>query len=164
MNLRIEPLRPDAAPASIEGGRHLLGEYRAFMENATGFRSDRLAREIEDLPLSYSGEMRLLLAFRDAEPVGCIAFRPLPEMPGQGVGEVKRMWVTEKARGSGIAAALTQAVLELARQEGYRAASLDTEPATMPAAFRLYQRLGFRPCPPYREATEGIVYLRYDLV
>lgn len=161
MTLRIEPLRFDAEPSSVEAARMLLTEYLAFAEGSSGFQMNRLAQEIQDLPASYASQ--LLIAYRDDVPVGCVALRPLADRAEEKGAEMKRMWVRESARRNGVAEALATALIDLARIQGHRAIYLDTEPGAMDAAYRLYLRLGFRPCEPYRDASDRVAYLRLAL-
>ena len=69
-------------------------------------------------------------------------------------GEIKSMHVAEVARGRGIARALLDELVDLARRRGYDAVSLET--GTMDAfapARALYERNGFRTCPPFGDYT-----------
>jgi hypothetical protein len=59
---------------------------------------------------------------------------------------------------------LTVAVLERALAAGRKAVFLDTAPASMAAAHRLYLDLGFEPCARYNDnPVEGLVYLKKNL-
>ena len=91
--------------------------------------------------------------------LGCGALAPVDA----GSGEVKSMRTTEAARGRGVASVVLAAVLAEARSRGYEAVLLETgtEPFFAPAR-RLYERHGFRPCPPfgaYREDPHSAYYL-----
>ena len=100
---------------------------------------------------------------RDGGPLlGCGALAPLDAVSG----EVKSMRTTVSARGRGIATLLLAAVLEDARDRGYRSVLLETgtDPFFTPAR-RLYERHGFRPCAPfgpYREDPHS-AYFALDL-
>jgi GNAT superfamily N-acetyltransferase len=55
---------------------------------------------------------------------------------------------------------LTQAVLDRAAAVGCKAVFLDTVPAAMDAAYRLYLHMGFEPCASYNgNPEEEIAYL-----
>jgi hypothetical protein len=55
-------------------------------------------------------------------------------------------------------------VLDRARAAQRTAVYLDTAPASMGSANRLYLELGFKPCAPYNDnAMEGITYLSLSL-
>lgn len=62
-----------------------------------------------------------------------------------GFAEVKRMYVREAARGEGIAQALLAHIEDVTKAAGVRLLRLETG-VRQPAAIRLYERVGFRPC------------------
>ena len=87
----------------------------------------------------------LLARLRDGEAIGCVGLRPI-DPPG--CCEMKRLYVTPRARGLGLGKALVEAVLAEAQRIGYREIRLDTLP-TMDEAIGLYGRLGFETIAPY---------------
>jgi ribosomal protein S18 acetylase RimI-like enzyme len=98
-----------------------------------------LEEELATLDRFY---LAVVLAFEGERTVGCGALRIIEP----GVGEMKRVYVRPEARGSGVARALTLALLEQAK--GLNVVRLDTLPS-MVSAIRLYESLGFRPTGPY---------------
>ena len=85
------------------------------------------------------------LAFAGDVGVGCVALRPL----GDGVAEVKRMFVDAEWRGRGVGRALMDAVIAGARAREYATLRLGTLD-DMHAALSLYRSLGFMPVERYR--------------
>lgn len=163
---RIEPLTADPRPELLDAARAMLREYRDFARVAagTGFNMAKLEREIAELPQSQlMPGGGYLVAWINNEPAGGVAIRPLPEVLPERATELKRLWVREAARGRGVAEALVQAVIDQARATGSTALYLDTEPARMPAAVRLYRRLGFVDCPLYKPSDEGVAAFRLVL-
>ena len=75
---------------------------------------------------------------------GCVALRRVDA----GSGEMKRMFVRERYRGSGLGRRLALAVIQAARKSGYGRVVLDTLPKLAPA-IALYRDLGFRETGPY---------------
>ena len=64
--------------------------------------------------------------------------------------EVKSMHTAESARGRGVARAVLDHLLRVARERGYRRVSLETGVMEAFAPARaLYARAGFRPCGPF---------------
>lgn len=86
-----------------------------------------------------------LLAYLDGRPVGSGAFRPLE--PGA-VAELRRLFVSTKARRRGVAWALLERLQDEACSLGYRCLRLETGHKQLPA-MALYERFGFRPIPPF---------------
>lgn len=115
--------------------------------------------EVASLPGKYAPPRGALLLARDAggKPSGCVALQPIePET----CCEMKRLYVSPSARGSGLGARLVDAILREAGRIGYREMRLDTLP-DMHAALSLYRRSGFEEMPPYYESpVAGTVFMR----
>lgn len=113
------------------------------------------------------------------EIVGCVALRALDSddpdpdpdpdtdrsKTGRGFCEMKRLYVTPVARGSGLGAKLVDAIIQHARSlDRYRGIRLDTLPGEMMVAARaLYYKRGFRRIAPYYETPiEGTIFLELE--
>jgi putative acetyltransferase len=132
--LRDDPGRPDVVV--------LLEEHLADMWAASPPESVHALD-----PAALGGEGIAFWTVRvDGEPVGCGALAPLDAVSG----EVKSMRTAASARGRGIATILLAAILDEARRREYRCLYLETgtQPFFAPAR-RLYERHGFRSCPPF---------------
>lgn len=86
--------------------------------------------------------MFLLPRDADGTALGCGGLRAL----GDGVGEIKRMYVEPAARGTGVAIAVLRAVEERARRLGWTELRLETGDA-QPDAIRCYTREGYTESP-----------------
>lgn len=164
--ITVTELDSSAPPAAIAQARTLLLEYGRFViaqPGAARFCFGSLEKEAERLPVSYieSGG-GCLLATIEAEPVGFVAWRSIgaSSVVVARAWELKRLWVRPQARGLGLGRQLTQAILDLARAARRTAVYLDTVPAAMATAHRLYQEMGFVPCAPYNDQPlDGIAYM-----
>lgn len=87
-----------------------------------------------------------VIATLDGKPVGCGALRPWDE----DTVEIKRMFVEERSRGSGVAAAILRELERLAQEFGYKRMILETG-VRQPEAIALYTRHGFIKTEPFGE-------------
>ncbi|MEV6598619.1 GNAT family N-acetyltransferase [Actinoplanes sp. NPDC051346] len=78
----------------------------------------------------------------DGEAVGCGALRPLDAASA----EIKRMYVTPPARGTGVATRLLQTLETTALERGWSTLRLETGTA-QPEAQRFYRREGYQDIP-----------------
>jgi len=131
-------------PDDIAAVRRLFLAYAQSLEFSLCFQG--FDEELAGLPGKYASEARgaLLLAKVNGQAVGVVGLRDL----GDGIAEMKRLYIDPAGRGHNFGRALTDAVLTEARRFGYRALRLDTFPS-MVAANRIYDALGFRDIPPY---------------
>ena len=145
-------ITPAASPRDIEDIRVLFGEYSALVAEALCFQN--FDRELDALPGDYAPPGGVLLIARDADAAaGCVALRRLDGA----TGEMKRMYVREGYRGSGLGRRLALAVIEEARNRRYARVLLDTLPKLAPA-IALYRDLGFRETAAYLASpTPGAV-------
>ena len=118
-------------------------EYSELVSEALCFQG--FDQELASLPGAYGPPSGALLVARDdGAAAGCVALRRLDS----GTGEMKRMYVREPYRGSGLGRRLALAIIEEAKQRDYARIVLDTLPK-LSAAIALYRELGFRETGPY---------------
>jgi len=123
--------------------RVLFEEYSALVAEALCFQN--FDAELEALPGAYAPPGGALLIARDGdEAAGCVALRQLDAS----TGEMKRMYVRERHRGSGLGRRLALAIIEEAKQRKFKRMVLDTLPK-LETAIALYRDLGFRETAPY---------------
>ena len=122
----------------IAQARGLFREYETWIQTDLCFQS--FEQELAGLPGKYAPpEGRLLLAFQDGQLAGCVALRKI----GEGVCEMKRLFVRPDFHGKGLGRRLIDQVVKEAREIGYQRMRLDTLPPRMNKAIELYRRLGF---------------------
>jgi len=143
----------------IESAKTLFVEYAESLGFDLSFQD--FDEELANLPGDYGPPAGcLLLADYKGRPAGCVALRRL----GEGICEMKRLYVRPELRGLGIGRALAEAVIEQARKIGYDCMRLDTVPS-MTGARALYVSLGFKRTGPYRyNPIEGAVFMELLLV
>jgi GNAT superfamily N-acetyltransferase len=139
-------------------GRALFTDYAASLGVDLTFQD--FAGELRDLQRMYGAPSGCLLLARSAQAtIGCIGVRALS---GHDC-EMKRLYVRDVARGSGLGRTLALRAIDWARAAGYQRMCLDTL-ADMSAAQRLYAQLGFVPIEPYyRTPLSGTLFMALEL-
>lgn len=133
--------------------RDMLREYERALGVDLCFQN--FERELSELPGTYAPpDGRLLLAWHESGPIGCVALQRVDAARG----EMKRLYVRPTARGLGIGRLLVTTILEAAKSVGYSQLVLDTLPSMIEAQ-RLYEQYGFSEIEPYR--PNPIVGSRY---
>jgi putative acetyltransferase len=136
-----DPLRPDV--------RALLGDHLSFSRSVTP-RNQVHALDEEGL---LDSDVTLFSARRGGVLVGTAALRRLEV----GHAELKSMHTAAVARRQGVGRAMVDHLLSVAAAQGYERVSLET--GAMDAfgpARALYERAGFRPCPPFGEYADKL--------
>lgn len=155
-------------PEDIEAVRALAREFVAYAmtqdpdaQDADAFKGSEA--QLAALPGMFGPpDGAFLLATVDGAPAGCVAHYS----HGDGVCEMKRMYVRPQFRGLKLGQALVDALLAQARAQGFRRMALDSF-HTLEAAHRLCERAGFAFCAPTVELPEKyrgkIVFMERDL-
>ena len=149
MQITIEAERPDSPDASAlieELEDHLSGLYAP--ENRHGLSVARLINEGVDFFVLRVG----------GAPAGCGGIKLVP---GE-YGELKRMYVRPQFRGQRLGELLIARLAEHARAHGQRLLRLETG-VHQHAAIALYERVGFRPIPPFGTYPDDDVSRCYEL-
>ncbi|MFZ5557527.1 MAG: GNAT family N-acetyltransferase [Pseudomonadota bacterium] len=148
-------IRRAESAADFALARQLFREYAQALGVDLCFQG--FDAELQALESMYGPPAGCLLLAGDA--AGCVAVRDL----GDGVCEMKRLYVRPAGRGSGLGRALAEQALAFARTAGYRRVVLDTLP-DMAVAQGLYRDLGFSAGPAYySNPLPGVIYLTLNL-
>jgi GNAT superfamily N-acetyltransferase len=143
--------------------RRLLRGYGEYLAaNSAGAANiciEGYAEELERLTDKYAV---LLLAMVDGTATGCVALRRIPA--DALACEMKRLWVEGAFRGLRLGRRLVEEAIEWAKQMGFGTMYLDTVPAAMPEANRLYAAMGSVPTERYNENfLAGVEFFRLSL-
>ena len=147
-----------ATPEEIAMMRELFEEYQRSLGFDLCFQN--FDRELAQLPGAYAPpDGWLLLATLESKPVGCAGIRKI----GDGICELKRMYVRPDARGQKLGRQLALLLIEKAKEIGYATMRLDTI-ATMVEAIALYRSLGFQAIEPYyKNPVPGALFMELKL-
>lgn len=157
MSLLIIRLAETAA--DLAAVRALCRDYRALLDARWPDYPQFLQRyyseeKFEDLlarlpELHRAPEGAIFVADLEGEVVGCGMTHKIAE----GICEIKRVYVTDAARGHGAGRRLCQAAMARARADGYARMVLDTT-TRLTEAIALYEKLGFAPIAPFYDPPE----------
>ena len=137
-------IRAAETAADLTAARLLFEAYAESLDFSLCFQG--FEDELANLPGRYAVAQKgaLLLGVIDGRSLGVVGLRDL----GDGICEMKRLYIDPEGRGRNLGRLLADAVIAEARRHGYRLMRLDTLPR-MVAANRIYDALGFRDIPPY---------------
>ena len=135
----------------VQWCRQRYADMPWFVEAVFGHQS--FGGELEMLAAKYGPpDGRTLIAELDGEVVAGVACHRFAD----GVCELKRLYVGEDARGHGLGRRLTEAMMALARDDGYSTMVLDTADR-LTEAISLYRTTGFEPVPAYQAYPEALL-------
>ncbi len=132
--------------------KELFIEYSHIQGAESCFKS--FDKELNDLAGFYQGG-GLFVGYENGNPVACIALRKINEEKC----EAKRLFIRPEHRGNGYARLMIHAMLDKARELGFREVSFTTKPSVMQVGYGLYQRMGFEEV----AEEDGIVTMRMTL-
>jgi putative acetyltransferase len=120
----------------------LIAELDAYLSSLYPAESNHFL----DLDQLSRPEIRFFVARSDGTALACGALR----VDSEGYGEIKRMYVSPRARGAGLGRALLGAIEARAGQEGLRVLRLETG-IHQAEALALYRSAGYVDCAPFGE-------------
>lgn len=157
-------IAPASAQADIEAVRALCRQFEAGLRRRyeqqiwlveTYIEPESWFEELRDIETIYGPpEGQILLARLGGAPAGCVMMRRLED----GICEMKRLFVSENARGVSLGRRLCEAMIAVARERGYRRMRLDVG-YRQSEAKKLYASLGFRPISPYSQVPHQVAEL-----
>jgi putative acetyltransferase len=138
-----------ATSSDIADAKRLFVEYQTEFGFTPCFQNFQY--EIDTLPGKYAEPAGCLLIARDSQgnASGTAALRPLDFAD---TCEMKRLYVTPAARGTGLGQRLMNAIFASARERGYKRMRLDTIRGKMDRAIAMYRAAGFHEIPPWYES------------
>jgi len=170
------PARSSDRPAGRPGARQdvVLDVVAWDDEDARGlrramwaFNADRYPELVPDEPdLGFAsddarqgvGALVTWVARVDGAPAGCLTLRSPRAGYPDGSVELKKMFVADEARGTGVARALLAAAHDEARARGFTSTVLGTG-IRQPEAVTLYLSAGYRPTAPFTDPAGDFLTL-----
>lgn len=125
---QVDPTDPDARTAVQRYFDELDRRFDGGFDPGTG----------DDPGLYRPPHGTFVVARSDGDPVACGAAQPL----GEGVAEIKRMWVRDDWRGAGLGARMLRRLEDDAHAAGHTVVRLDTN-SVLTDAIAMYERSGY---------------------
>ena len=137
---------------------NLFNEYANSLNISLDFQN--FTEELNIINSMYGSPTGcLLLVYEQEEAVACAAYRKI----GDGICELKRMYIKPNYRRKGIGQKLVDLLCEKAKQNGYYLMRLDTLDSMLPA-LHLYRSNGFKDIAAYyHNPNDGVVYMEKQL-
>jgi GNAT superfamily N-acetyltransferase len=120
----------------LQAARETVGRY--FAEIGRRFGYVATGESEKDAQLLVPPHGAFIVAVDDGEPVACGGVQSI----GEGVAEIKRMWVHDDWRGAGPGLRLLRHLEDVAGSLGHRIVRLDTN-AALKEAIGMYERAGY---------------------
>ncbi|MFX0000370.1 MAG: GNAT family N-acetyltransferase [Candidatus Hodarchaeota archaeon] len=138
--------------------KEIFIEYANYLAIDLDFQN--FDEELKNIQGNYSPpEGCILLAYFEGKIAGCVAVRKLQD----DICEMKRLYVRPNYQNKTIGKELSKAIIQKAKEIGYKYMRLDTLPF-MKAALKIYASLGFKEIAPYRyNPIEGAKYFELKL-
>ena len=133
-------------PPASRDAQWCMAEHFSELDRrfSTGFQHD--CSIAEDLAVMAPPKGWILIARIYDEPVGCGTLTA----HGEGLGEIKRVWLADRLRGLGAGRRLMAALEDLARTAGVTRLRLDTN-ESLAEAQALYRSMGYREIPRFND-------------
>ena len=158
--LLVRAATVDLSPvdAASPEAREAIAAYFAEIDGRFDFGFDAGDLMDEDARTLRAPGGLFLLARSEGRAVACGGLRDL----GDGLAEVKRMWVGDDWRGAGLGGRLLRTLEEHARGLGHRTLRLDTNGALV-EAIAMYDRSGYRRIGRYNDNPYAQVWFEKSL-
>jgi putative acetyltransferase len=142
----------------LEEVRNIFIEYAEFLQVDLCFQD--FEKELQTLHQVYAQPKGcIILAKEEEKVVGCIALKPI----GDGVCEMKRLYVRPIARGKSLGKILVEELIDFAKKAEYKTMKLDTL-TTLTQAVELYRSMGFTETKPYVfNPLQEVLYFELNL-
>ncbi|UCE61121.1 MAG: GNAT family N-acetyltransferase [Phycisphaerales bacterium] len=130
----------EATNADTEQVKEIV--FTALTEYGLSHDSSGVDSDLEDIEANYirAGGTFEVVEDDDGRIIGCVGLHRI----GEGVCELRKMYLKREARGKGLGKTLLKRSIERAGKLGFRRVELETA-APLKEAIALYEQYGFRP-------------------
>lgn len=151
--VRVDAVRPDTSAAAFAARAY----YSELADRFPGGFDPGVGGAIADPSITPPAGLLLVATLRE-DTVGCGALT----FQGDGLAEVKRVWVAPSARGLGLGRRIMADLEDRARAAGVRTLRLDTNDS-LTEAIALYRKLGYAEVERYNDNPYAQLWFAKDL-
>ncbi len=149
-----ESIKLATSPEDVDAVKEMFVEYADWLGVSLHFQA--FDEELATFPAVYDF---LLIAHVGDEVAGAVALKSL----GDGICEMKRLYVRDAFKQRGLGRKLSEALVAEAKQRGYNRMRLDTLPR-LEVAVAMYRDMGFVEIPAYyNNPIDDVIYLELVL-
>ena len=144
----------------LDATQKIFIEYQQFLGIDLCFQD--FEKELKNLDKIYAAPQGCIILAKTPqnEVIGCVALKPI----GDGVCEMKRLYVQSTYRGYALGKRLVQELLHFARKANYHTMKLDTL-TSLNEAITLYRNFGFIETTPYVfNPLTNVLYFELNLL
>jgi putative acetyltransferase len=153
-NYTIRSWQPDDRQAAADVIQNALAEYGLGWEPDG---ADRDVLEVEEYYLARGGEFWVIE--HEGEIIGTSAYYPYPHR-GEKAVEIRKMYLSQKARGQGLGRHLLGKLERSILAHGYHEIWIETA-SVLTAAVKLYEANGYQPATGAETARCDRVYVKH---
>jgi len=155
--ITIRPITQEQIPAAKETIISAWNEVFGTDRTVEGWEKHGHFDDLNDVEHKFISFFVLL---DEGAVVGTAGIKPL----GDGICELKRMWLLKPYRGKGWGGKLLDSLVADAITHGFKHMRLEVwMPQRQQLALNFYQRHGFYEIPAYRESREGALFMAKSL-
>lgn len=155
--IEIRPIQqhevPEAKRVIFSVAFEIFREASTLEESIAKYSAQGKLSEMDDVQKNYfNNGGTFLVTVSDGRIIGTGAIRFLEE----GVCELKRLWLLLEYNKQGHGYRMMEELLRIARQKGYKAMRLLTDPIVQKNAVEFYKRLGFYVIPSFGDDPDDM--------
>ena len=151
---RLEPTEWAAAKRVVYCVAHTLFNDPLPLEESIAYHEARHElKDMDDIQKNYFENGGVFLVMTDNDQIiGTGAIRSL----GDGICELKRLWLLTEYQGKGLGYRMLQELLSIAGVKNYQRIRLETDYDAQKQAYNFYKRVGFYDIPRYTNENDDV--------
>lgn len=144
---------PEAKRVIFTVAFEIFKEAGTLEESIAKYSAQGKLSEMDDVQTNYfDNGGAFLVTVQDGRIIGTGAIRHL----GEGICELKRLWLLTEFHGQGLGFRMMQELLKIAWEKGYKIMRLETDRVVQNRAVEFYKQLGFYEIPRFGDDPDDM--------